>query len=175
MLSEGEKVLFETRFSLIKFLPRWVTSIAICAFMVAISGDFRQRGADHGWSPQTIHVASMMAASIAVAAFLVFLVGWLLYRQQWLVLTENRLAITWLWNLRSQNFVLRNLNNIVKQRTLLGLLFGYGTLRVQDMDGEWVNFRFVPNVDKLEALLSQASMRQPMNGPARTDPQVPKK
>jgi hypothetical protein len=160
VLNEGEKVLFESRFSLIKFLPRWIVSLAISAFMLAIAGHVRTHGLERGWSEQTISAASMMAAAISVAAFLVFLVGYLLYRQQWLVLTDNRLTITWLWNLRSENFVLRNISNINKQRTVLGMLFGYGTLSVQDIDGTWTRLRFVPGVDRLESLLAQASMRQ---------------
>jgi hypothetical protein len=160
VLNDGENVLFQSRFSLVKFFPRWVISLGICALMLSIAGNARSQGGARGWSAETIHAVSLMAAAIGVAAFLVFLVGFLLYRQQWLVLTDSRLTITWLWNLRSQNFVLRNISNISKQRTLLGLLFNYGTLRVQDIDGEWTVLRFVPRVDRLEAILAQASMRQ---------------
>jgi hypothetical protein len=160
MLNSGETVLFKSRFSLIKFIPRWVVTLSICALMIGIAGHAQINGAQHGWSPTLIRAVSLMAGAIGIAAFGVFLFAFLLYRHQFLILTDSRLTITWIWNLRTQNWVLRNITNINKDRPVLGIIFGYGTLRVQDSDGELTTFRFVPRVDVLESALAQASMRQ---------------
>jgi hypothetical protein len=165
ILSDEEQILFQTRFSLLKFLRLWVGSMAICGGGIFLAEKFGQQ--NHAWSLRgdLHHTIALAFSGVAIAAFLVFLMGWLLYRHQRIVLTTHRLVQTSLWNLRSDSIVLRNINNIEKRRTLLGLIFGYGTLKLQDTDGSWINLPFIPRVDILESKLATASMRQgPLGG-----------
>ena len=158
VLSQGESVLFQSRFSVLKFLRRWVLSMLACGGSLVIAAGLGSEPSRLHLSMQTAHTLQAVFAAISVAAFLLFLFGFLLYRQQYVVLTNNRLIITSLWNLRSENVVLRNIRNIQKKRTVLGMLFGYGTLRVQDSDNEWMTLPFIPHVDRLESCVANASM-----------------
>jgi hypothetical protein len=169
-LNLGERVLFRTRYSIIKFVPRWFTTLAICALTISIAGHAQMNGAARGWSSALIHGVSAMAAAMGIASFLVFLFAFLLYRHQWLILTDSRLTQTWIWNLNSQNWVLRNITNIDKRRSLLGLIFGYGTIQIHDADGGITVFRFVPKVDQLESALAQASSMQLASPSSRRNP-----
>lgn len=159
ILGDREQVLFQSRFSLMRFTREWAITILACAGSLAALAELDSGGGRLRFAEPTRHMLQSVLEIVAIAAFLLFLLGFALYRQRRIVLTTNRLVITSLWNLHSSNIVLRNIRNIEKRRTIVGLMFGYGTLEVQDSDDQWVALPFVPRVDRLEAMLANASMQ----------------
>ena len=160
LLSAEEKILFKSRFSLLKFFRQWFLSMLICGVSMTLMHYLGSAGASGGLQDDTRQVLVKIFGVVAVGSFSVFLLGFLLYKHQFIILTTHRLMTTSIWNLKSDSVVLRNINNIEKRKNVLGLIFGYGTIRLQDTDGTWINMAYIPHVDTLEAKLAAASMRQ---------------
>lgn len=160
ILSSEEKVLFKSRFALLKFFKQWFLSILICIVSMTLMHYLGSHETPGGVPDSARQMLVKALGAVAVGSFAVFLLGFLLYKHQFLILTTHRLMTTSIWNLKSDSVVLRNINNIEKRKSVLGLIFGYGTIKLQDTDGTWIDMAYIPHVDTLEAKLAAASMRQ---------------